>query len=188
MTEIRLTHVSVLRAISLPFYSQADFGWYSLCLSLNIIFVVYFYTNEYLIHYRIQKCAWDSKTKILELKINVCEGIPGTYMYVWMSWHWSHSAPGHCTRSQQFSMSSRILWLQCLVSSVQHVPWLKIKQSLRSGVCRTIRPLTPSQTQAQTPATMRLLATFLVAAVLHDQVSHTIHELVSVKLSSVNTQ
>lgn len=140
--------------------------------------------NKYLLHYRIQKCTWDLKMKILELKINVCEGIPGTYVYVWMnclSWHWSHSAPGHCTRSQQFSMSSRILWLQCLVSSVQHVPWLKIKHSLRSGMCRTIRPLTPWQTQAQTLATMRLLATFLVAAVLNDQVSHTIHELVSVK-------
>lgn len=59
---------------------------------------------------------------------------------------------------------------------------------LKVGRVPTIRPLTPSQTQAQTPANMRLLATFLVAAVLHDQVSHTIHELVSVKLSSINTQ
>lgn len=64
--------------ISLTFYSQANFGWYSLCLSLNIVFVVYFYMNKYLLHYRIQKCTLDFKNKILELKINVCEGIPGT--------------------------------------------------------------------------------------------------------------
>lgn len=125
-----------------------------------------------LIHNGIQKFIWTFSNKILELKINVLRW-NSRYVRVnqLLELTLEPLAAGRCTRRQQFSMSSWILWLQCLVSSVQHVPWLKIKQGLRSGVCRTIRPISPSQTQAQTPATMRLLITFLVAAVLNDQVS-----------------
>lgn len=95
---------------------------------------------------------------------------------------------GHCTRSQRFSMSSWILWLQCLVSSVPHVPWLKIKQSLRSGVCRTIRPLTPQvkhKLKHRHHASARRLPSGNRAPRTGEFLLHT---LVIVKVSNINTQ